>query len=386
MKPTVELNGKQYDAMTGKLLRDTAPTHVTRTAPTTRPVLDMVAPKHTAVRIPTPKSVATTTAATKTTKMNVQRIKPHHVTPHQPQHATTLMRQAVQHPKASFKRQTKVTAHTGALVKNPKVTVVPKHAITAVDQQREQRAHHVRHSDLVRRFNTPVRSTITVVPAQPTKPRPIQNRPGAMQPIATRPVRAATVGSRPVATAVRPSSDIFERALERANSHKQPPYQINKKSKKSRRIRTVFGVAFLSLILVAAAGVFTYKHSAAMQLRLAQSRAGIHATMPEWYPNGFDLHSLDTTRGAVTLSFLNSQTSQQFSVTQTASNLTSDSLLNQDVLPNTHASYDTIQSAGNTIYTYGNNDATWVTNGILYRLTTNGVLSTSQIVQFVANM
>jgi hypothetical protein len=51
-----------------------------------------------------------------------------------------------------------------------------------------------------------------------------------------------------------------------------------------------------------------------------------------------------------------------------------------------NGSYQTIQSAGRTIYTYGNGNATWVNSGVWYQVTSNGSLKMNDLVNLANSM
>ena len=381
---TVNLNGKRYDAVTGQLLGN-APDGDT---PKLAQAIDIVGPSNTFRRS---GSVASSPA-----KAAAHRSTPHHMTPHAQQHAKTLMRKAVKKPVDSFKRHTKPVAHTSTLIKNPTVTVVPKHTVARVDARRVRHAQQVPPSTMIKHFNAmqpqPVRQTTapSIVTTVPSAPRPaVPTHTTVIRPVPIRPQAPVQTAARPATTTAQPqrrtTEDIFEHALAQATSHTQPPHPLPREHKK-RRLPFIAQVGIISLAAIAILGFFAYKNMGAIQLKLVSSRAGIHATLPSWQPGGFNLASLAATPGSVTMDFRDSHASAGFSVVQTATSWDSNSLLSDYVLPSTNASYDTIQAAGNTIYTYGNNDATWVTNGIWYRLVTNGTLNTDQIVHLVGSM
>ena len=181
------------------------------------------------------------------------------------------------------------------------------------------------------------------------------------------------------------SSDVFERALAAANSHKQPYVAVKHKTKRLRRLSQVTGVLASVAAIALIVGFVAYQNSATIQLRMASSRSGITATLPAWQPSGFRLGTFSYGSGSVSVNYKNAMNGQQFTIAQKASNWDSNTLLSEYVYPN-NETYDTISSAGTTIYTYGNNSATWVSGGIWYKLTSDGSLTTSQIVNIATSM
>lgn len=126
-----------------------------------------------------------------------------------------------------------------------------------------------------------------------------------------------------------------------------------------------------------------YPNVDAIQVHIASSRAGINATMPAWQPSGFSAQQFSYSPGKVTIGFA-AEGSRKFSLTQTASKWDSSALLTEYVAPHNHT-YDTIQADGRLIYAYGNNNASWVNNGIWYQLVSDGTLSTSQLVRLATS-
>lgn len=369
---TIEINGKRYDTRTGRLLEAVQP----RYTPTGGGSIDGLLQSRTAAIAPTAKAMhrAPITAAPASHSshkaFDIHRLSAASVTHHKPQHSTTLMRKSVSKPGASLKRMVKVSPATTALVQQPRFDIVPKQSVTSVDEHRLKHAHQVARSNSISRFGV-------VTPKQrPVVRRPIEHS-LTQHPSSTpvRPTRSA-----------QPSNDIFERALATANSHQQPHVNTRRKAgKKSHKVRTFAGVTASSLAILLIVGFVAYLNETSLQMHLASSRAGISATLPKWRPQGFSVGSFAYAPSTVTVNFKSADQARTFSLTQTASNWDSSALLSDYVLP--HAdTYTAVQSNGNTIYTFGNNDATWVSGGIWYQLNTNGNLSTSEIVELAASM
>lgn len=273
------------------------------------------------------------------------------------------MRRAVHAPQQSLKRATKVTVNTGALVKQPTVSLVPKQSVSSVDARRLQHAQRVSQSDLIRRFATYTPRVLTPAAVKPVSP---------LQPTKA----AVSVGNQR-------STDIFERALTAANSHQQT-YVAPKKTKKKHRAVRITSIAASTLAILLVVGFVAYQNTAQIQLRLASTQAGINATLPAWQPAGFKLGALTTGPSTVNATY-HASNGQSFTISQTSSSWDSSTLLSDYVYPN-NETYSTVSAGGSTIYTYGDNSATWVNKGIWYKLTTHGTLSTSQIVNIATSM
>ncbi len=359
------LNGKKYDAVTGKFLgeviKDTPSNHQAKAA----------ALAHRRVHNPL-HSVAVKNYPSDASVITVQRGAPHHTSAHKPQRSQTLMRHIVAPPKASFKKTARVQPATDLLVRQPRFDILPKQSVASVDEVRLNRAKKVIRSGLVRHFdltNKPVEPSKSLAGATQPRPQPTPHR-----------VETAT----PAALPRQRSQEIFERALARANSHKQPPHSLKRRHGRTRSSGVLsIGASTLAIVLIV--GFIAYQNISAIQLKLASSRAGVNATLPRWQPDGFRVGSFSYKPGLVSVSFNDSSDARSFTVTQVPSNWDSSSLLSDYVAPN-NEQFNTIEAKGSTIYMYGDNNATWVNSGVWYKLTSNGALSTSQLVKVATSM
>ncbi|HVU59616.1 MAG TPA: hypothetical protein VHC98_02155 [Candidatus Saccharimonadales bacterium] len=398
----IELNGKRYDAATGQLLGDAPAVRAVQPAQVMGRNIDGVhrgaapriphaahvparalhgAKQQTAAPAPhrpaAPMHPGATVVHPPAKAFDIHRPQAQQAAARHLQHSKTLMRTAVHRPDASLKRRVKAVTRTDILVKTPLFEVLPKHSVQAVDEKRLHRAQRVAKSKLITRFGN-----VHFQPmAQPTMHASIslpvsQPKTTALSDIVSQP--------RP---ARQPSADVFERALAIASSHREPPHPVAHHAKRAHRGRRVASIAASSLAILLIIGFIGYQNAASLQLRVASARAGINASLPTWRPSGYRIGSLSYSAGKVTVSFRSTTAvGHDFSLTQTASSWDSATLLSNFVYPNNDSSYDTINAAGSTIYTYGNNNATWVSGGIWYRLTSNGNLSNSQIVRLATSM
>jgi hypothetical protein len=72
-------------------------------------------------------------------------------------------------------------------------------------------------------------------------------------------------------------------------------------------------------------------------------------------------------------------------LTQTASNWDSQAL-KENFVATVGKDYQVVQSAGRTIYTYGDNNATWVNGGIWYKIDSAGSLTSVELVDLATSM
>lgn len=354
---TIKINGRTYDATSGMLVVD-------QKAEVSQP----------------------TASVTKAQVMDVKRPTASHTSPHKPQHGHTLMRRALKKPKPGLKSQVNVTTHTGLLATVPDTSVVPKLSFEQVDSKRLARAERVAKSKLVRRF-APLGSTAWSATA-PAVAIPLSAAPPAQSERPTSSPEHEQPGSR--------SMDIFQKALKHANAHEELPVNPKKlakqqsarsthrKSRKGIRHHTLT-VASSALAIVLLVGFIAYQNKANLTLRVATASSGVHASLPGYRPDGFAVGKFNYTAGSVAINFPNHTTGSSYSISQKKSSWDSQTLLDTSVAVNNNT-YQTLDSAGRTIYVYGNNNATWVDSGILYQITSNGSLSTSQLLDIAQSM
>lgn len=307
-------------------------------------------------------------------KRRVMDITPVHIQPHRAQHASTLMRSSVKKPAPGLKKQMKAATRTDILAKKPgDITVIPKISYLHVDPKREARASRTHKSQLVRKF----------------APQDLLSAPAAKPALSAQ--AAAAVAVRPEARPAPHVADVFERALARADAHTEKPQGGKKSTHKKERSnkrpvhhRTASIVA-ASVAVLLLTGFIAYQNKAAITLRYASAQAGFHASLPSYKPAGFALGRFSYHTGSISVAFKNPDSSHGFTLTQQPSNWDSQTLLD-NVVAAGGQQYQAMQRSGQTIYIYGDNNAAWVNGGILYRLNSQGSLSTSQVLDVASSM
>jgi hypothetical protein len=392
---TISLNGRKYDAVTGDVVRDVAPAKKVAAATATKPVahVSQAASHH-------PKSVdgfrppqrVPRAAAAQVKAVSLHKAaKPHHadVRPvvaskhpvqhtkaHATQRAHTLMRSSVKKPAHPFKRHANPQMRTDILAKVPEHVLTPKKSWHTIDSRREKMAQHITKSKLVSRFGA----------GQPSLP-----------PHATAAVmQHARTTKYNAATDIKPthpihhdkhSMDIFEQALQRATSHTQkaPGKHELKKARKTKHVNRIASISATLAAIVVLAGFIAYQNSAAINMKVASSRAGISAHMPGYKPSGFAVSRFTYSAGSVAVKFTSNSDNRSFQVTQASSSWDSNALANEYVA-NVSPDYKSFQNAGLTIYTYGKDNATWVSNGIWYNVVSNGGLSSRELLSLAESL
>lgn len=319
---TVEINGRKYDASTGKLVKQAQ----------------------------TQSRGASIDGFTKPKNAN----QLHKVT----SKSKTLDRKAV----SSTKNQ--ITAKSAA---QPKVISrkqqAKSHAAT-VDPQRQKKAASVSRSRLISKFSKPAVSsqqTASSSVKQVSQPAPTQ---------ATKLMSSEYYSTE--------SNKEKTRSAKKKKNRRFSGFKFN-----APKARSVFAASFL---VVAIAGYITYLNIPNLSLKIAASRAGIDATMPGYKPSGFAMSGpINYSQGLVTISFKSNSDDRQFSVAERSSSWDSESLLANYVEKET-PDYVTFQDKGLTIYVYDGSNATWVDGGIWYTIEGESQLNSDQLLKIAASM
>lgn len=143
----------------------------------------------------------------------------------------------------------------------------------------------------------------------------------------------------------------------------------------------------LICLVVLAAGLFlAWEKLPQVSVKLAGVRTHVNAAVPNYKPAGFDLASpASAAGGSVVTNYKNTDTSQNYSLIQKHSNMTTASMA-QAVVP-AGSQVQTSQIDGNTVYIYGSeNSAAWVNNGIFYSLKDHANLSSDEIIKIVQGL
>jgi hypothetical protein len=289
---------------------------------------------------------------------------------HHLEHSKTLMRSAVSKPIPKLRKIKSQSADTAAPttlqpLNNPISTDL---AAGHLDKARFKRASRIRKSKLVQHFNMDFGNS---------KPSLTEVVPPS------RPLASSTaLGSIATSASSKPSLDIFEKALASATAHEQPFVKpASKRSRLSRRLKITSAVC-ATLIIVA--GFLVYQNAGSINLYMASSKAGFQASLPSYRPSGFALGGLSSSTGTVAATFTSNSDSRAFTLTEEPSDWDSPTLRDTFVVNVAGQNYQTIQSDGDTIFLYGTNNATWVSGGIWYQLTSRGSLSNQQLIE-IAN-
>lgn len=179
------------------------------------------------------------------------------------------------------------------------------------------------------------------------------------------------------AEANKSAKTIKEEAIVEAFSKLSEKQKENKLAFKRRhKFINIFSIIMVLLIIT---GFFVYVYLPNISMSVASARAGINATYPEYYPDGYSLNgSISYKDGEVTINFKANTGKGSFTIKQAKSSWDSTAVKNQ-VDKVSKGEFITTEERGLTIYTYGGNAASWVNGGILYNITGDAPLSGDQI-------
>jgi hypothetical protein len=340
---SIRINGKHYDALTGVLLSDTPlePVHhrpaksidgVVSNTVHHRPVI--IKPVQAETRLTTPVK-----SPTKPTGKKIH-VAAAHTKAHVAKPSATLMRTAVAKPQpASLKRRAKVQGSTLATAKKmPVAKVTPKASVYRVNAERLARATQIDISPKISRFAYGVAT-------------------------------AAPAAAQEALTALNQAI-----AIPQAAAPQRVVYRPD--------------VSAGAVAVLAIAGFFGMQNLDTIQFKVASRQAGFSATMPSYRPVGFTVDSVRAYNGYVGLKYVADAIdgASSYAITEKPSNWNSATLLTNIQANSNTASYRVVEKAGRTVYLYGNNQAAWVNNGILYQLVSTSELGNHEVGQIAASM
>jgi hypothetical protein len=397
----IELNGKKYDALSGTLLGESrvkATAAARATSQRGRVIDGFVRPtnhqhhnttviKPQPVKKPSTQPSTLKKTVTKPTKnMDVKRAASakSNVQPHQPERPKTLMRHVVKKPDVTIKPAIK-TANPSEVMAAPKGTIAKplekKLSASNVNPFRLARSRHVSRSHHIHRFEQTRQNTHPAANRQPVNRAVRQTQPSTPQVVVNTSVAPAvsTAQAQPQHSENNSSSDIFEAALAHATSHEQthmPPT----KHRSRRFVNIMAGVGAFLLI----AGFAAYMNMTNIELHVASMRAGFHAQLPHYQPEGYAMDGgIESGRGRVAMNFRSG--TSRYTITQEASDWKITTLLDQTTTERGKPT-QTIESNGRTIYIYDDSNATWVDGGVRYQISGNASLNADDLVSLATSM
>ncbi len=335
-RSTLKLNGQDYDAGTGQPIG--APNQAS---------IDGV------IRKPKPNKTHP-----------IQHLSVH------PSPSNTLMRSAVRKPPKSTRLIGSVNTPIGLTTKSP--AIESSTMVGRIDPGLAKRAKTFRPSRQISRFGATLRSATNVPEIK-----------AALN-------SSAEAASERVKSIARPAgANLLERAVENANSHEQP--KLSRKEVRRQNGRPKVRGHGAAVVLVSLMGVLViayaiYANMPNVMVKVASVRAGFSAVLPSDRPAGYSLASVDYQPSTVSFNFSSNTDSRKFTITEHSSNWDSATLLSSEIVPTDGSKYQELSLDGQNIFLYGNDQAAWVTNGILFQVNGNNSLSTNQILQLATTL
>ncbi len=348
----IEVNGKRFDAQSGKLLSAAKPTKAAKSQGVS---LDGVAKK--------PRSTQSVPGA--------------HAVHKSPERSKTLMRTAVKNPANNKKAHIKAKSGMVDGVRKPAKKTAYSHPEVReqkVPVGRLERAQLTPKSTQISRYG---RTKVTK-PQATVAPLAVKQAPGAF-------VRQIETQ---VQHAVQKTINPFHHAIENATSHTQP--KIKKTSthhKIAHRLNVhprIVSMSAGAMAVVIIAGFFAYQNVPNLTMRVAAAKAGVRGSLPSYKPAGFSLNGpVHFTPGQITIAYKSNSDDRSFKLVQKSTEWNSETLLSNYVAKDQRP-YQSYQEEDKTIYIYDSNNATWIERGVWYQVEGNGALSSDQLLR-IAN-
>ncbi|PID31495.1 hypothetical protein CR983_00900 [Candidatus Saccharibacteria bacterium] len=284
-------------------------------------------------------------------------------------HAQTLHRQA-QHTKTLNRRYVKQPA-----LAQPRAQAAP---------QPVPRKKPVTHT-ISRHAKPAIRPTAKrIIDIPPTVHPMVQRVQAARQPQPNTVVRAD-------APAAVLKQQAINEALERAPAHNapKPPRHRDQQKEPAVFARLWQNRASLAAIGVSAmllVGYVTYLNMPNLSIRVAAAQAGIEASLPGYKPSGYSLSGpIAYENGEVSIKYAANGGPRTFTLTQARSGWDSSAVLDNYVMPRAAENYTITRDSGLTIYSW-DDQAAWVSGGILYTIDGDAPLAVDQIRRMAVSM
>ncbi len=222
-----------------------------------------------------------------------------------------------------------------------------------------------------------------------TEPSEVKNQ-SVNEPAPIHPTVAKIINQKAarIAEANKPKlsgSELKEKLIkERLEEVKEAPRKKERPDWVTRQPKMVT-ILSSTLALLLLGGYLTYISMPSISLKVAATRAGVDATLPDYKPEGYSLDGPITyNSGEVVISYKSETSGSAYELTQKSTNWDSEALLDNYVSEQTD-SYLTYQEKGITVYAF-NNEAVWINGGLLYTISGDAKLSADQIMDLATSI
>lgn len=392
MKNEIEINGRKYDAVTGKLLNGLKPAPISnsnssmfspsidgvRKSPTNNPGADSLTPKPAVSK--TVKSLPVKSPASRQVVDGLRK---------KPQKSVTLARKIVKKPTT---KQSLVHAKSSMSTGTSKTTNIVNEPFTTrkaffkkVPDARLARAISQKTSSAITRFSTARPATRPVINHNlHPKEQPKETVPATIQPIA--PLKNTPHTAKPVPV---PHEQVFEhKTATPINAAVEPiirPFH-KKAHHRLRNRRYLSGLVAACFAILLLFSFLAYQRIPQVAVKVAARNAGFDAKVPSNIPSGYSFKSpVKKTDDSLAINYKSNTDSREFKLTQKQSSWTSESLLSNFIIDG-KKQYQAYYDKGMTVFVYDNSNATWVDKGVWFTLETNGSLSSEQILSIASSI
>lgn len=346
----VELNGKIYDAITGRHLGNTEQ----------KPIVESVSK---------PLSID---GFLGNYKPNIRYLTPHKIAPNTKRStdkSKTLMRHAVKQPA-------KVNKITHDILRK-KVHHISRNKISndkrelPIHQEILSRVQRIPKSQFVAKFNDPVAKVLTVSQA-PAK---------LHDDIHTKNISNLEDLDKKANKPISQLDELTRIALEKADAHKLLEANYKDAPIKNNHRKGFFLIALV--IVIIAIGFTGYLMFNNFLFLVDSTRIGLHSRLPTFTESGFHLGKISQNGDGVTLLYSSNSDGRTYKLIESPTNWDSQTLVINVVNANVGSSYNTIQVDGRVVYLF-NNEAVWVDGNVFYTLINNAHLTSNQLSQVIA--
>lgn len=364
-KTIIEINGRKYDALTGRIITDEA-------------ILDNKKNGHPVHSV---QSAGVIDGFQKPKLKLQSSVVPHAPISKKPQKSQTLARNVVKKP--SLAQEVKTVSTPQSPKRELSVAETRRKILSKTPTERLERAEATKQSPAVTRF-----SSTNNVPKPTITPHIAVAREHVAEaaPIPSAPPITTTSNAHAHPT----KKQVFTHPLAGANAHLALP---PKKQKLHQRVADTLSVSakFVSisaacLAIIILSGFFAYQRVPNISMKVAASRAGFSGTIPGDTPAGYAFNGpIKYEKSTIVVSYKSNSDDRKFSIVQRPSEWSSEALLTNFV-NGTNMKYQTYNDHGLTVYVMEKNSAAWVDNGIWYTLNGTDTLSTEQVLAMAASM
>ncbi|MBP6005550.1 DUF4367 domain-containing protein [Candidatus Saccharibacteria bacterium] len=150
------------------------------------------------------------------------------------------------------------------------------------------------------------------------------------------------------------------------------------------------GIAKLAGSALALAVILVYVWQVnypSLALKIAGARAGIATSVPGYLPSGWQLsREIKVEDNSLTYSLVNTADRATMAVSQQASQWTDQDLI-EDYISSISDSYQALRTGGQTLYIYGDNQISWIKDGLWYRIEgDSSQLAKDQLIKVASNI